>query len=76
MKATLTFTLPEDIAELKMALEAQDWVLVMWDLDQWLRGQVKYSTTDNAWDVDTLEAVREELHDILREWNLDMEVLP
>ena len=44
MKATLTFTLPEDQEQFQVASQAQEYYLALWDMDQWLRDRQKYDT--------------------------------
>lgn len=77
MKATLEFTLPEDQADFTVAAQAQDWVLAMWDMDQWLRGRLKWPSDDvpDGY-LKALEDARDTLHEILADRNLDLEVLP
>jgi hypothetical protein len=42
MKAKLTFKLPEETEEFKTASNATRYKLLLWDLDQWLRGMIKH----------------------------------
>lgn len=62
MKATLTFSLPEDRDEHEVAVHAMDWKLVASSLDGWLRGCLKYG---HSFDLvnDALEACRAELRE-------------
>ena len=46
MKATLTFNLPEDNQEFKLATKASDWWNVCWQMDQWLRKKYKYMSDE------------------------------
>lgn len=76
MKATLTFDLPDDQEQFTVASQATDWVLAMWDLDQWLRGKLKCChATDSGYDG-ALKEAHDRLYEILQERNLDLEVLP
>ncbi len=72
MKVKLQFNLPEEEAWHRMTLDGQAAHLVLWDLDQWLRGKVKYSPefTDSA---EALTAVRMELHRLLDEYRIRLE---
>lgn len=66
MKAILKFNLPEETTEFNLASRAIGWYSSLWELDQWLRSQMKYhdaSYSQEEWDV--LEKVRHELHDIM-----------
>jgi len=42
MKAFLVFNRPNDEQEFRVASTAMAWYLTVWDLDQWLRGEIKY----------------------------------
>jgi len=46
---TLTFdpTDPDGRRHLRDALQGEDMRLVLWELDQWLRGQVEYGLSDD-----------------------------
>ena len=44
MKAILEFTLPEEEADFRCAVNASHWRRVVVNLDQWLRDQAKYGT--------------------------------
>lgn len=78
MKAILEFNFDEgsdDRMEFEDAINGSKWKVAMWDLDQWLRGNIKHPPrglheTDG---VTAQEQVREYLHEILRESNLTME---
>ena len=70
----LTFNLPEEQNAFEIAVKSMDWALVAWDLDQWLRGNLKdghkFKTADEV-----LEAVRAELRRILDAYNLTLEMI-
>ena len=42
MKATLSFTLPEERAEFHMAIHAGDMYSALWDIQEFIRSKVKY----------------------------------
>jgi hypothetical protein len=74
MKAILEFNLPEDKSEFEDASNGTKWKLLVWDLDQYLRSQIKYNSdnlTDEAYNK--LEKVREQLHDLIRENGLTLD---
>ena len=77
MRATLTFELPEEKCEFDAAVNAMDWSLVAWDLDQKLRGIIKYGETygGKTIDVGDAELIREILHDTLDEHNLNLDMI-
>lgn len=64
MKAILEFNLPEDAREHNLAARAGNMYSSLWELDQWLRGKIKYGHDFKSAD-EALEASRKELHDIL-----------
>ena len=70
-KITLTFDSNEEAEEARTALDANKWKIVAWDLDQYLRGKIKYCP-DNE-DPAAYETVREKLRDILEKYNLNLE---
>ena len=42
MKATLTFTLPDDEAEFQYAMAGRDALIALENIDQWARGILKH----------------------------------
>lgn len=73
MKAILKFDLPEDEYQFSAASRATKWVAAMWEMDQWLRSQIKYteSYTDDQYEL--LEDVREKLRDIMNDNNVSFD---
>lgn len=73
MKATLEFTLPEEQVEFDCAVDGVKWMSAMWDLDQYLRNQLKYEAEQLP--KDKLNAIKEfriKLHEILTEEGLKL----
>jgi len=64
MKTIMEFNSPDDDADLRIASRAMDWALTVSDLDNLLRGYLKYDHNFLTAD-DALERVREELHNML-----------
>ena len=62
MKATLTFDLtdPEDDASYKLMNQASEMSMVLWEFDQYLRTQLKYTEVP-----DDLETARDKLWEML-----------
>jgi hypothetical protein len=72
MKATLTFSLPEEEYEYSNAVEGAKMRSVLWDLDQWLRAKLKYEElTDGKYDA--FKETRDHLRSLLVEENIDLE---
>jgi len=74
MKAILEFDLPEDHEQFNAATQAQDWVLAMDELDQYLRGLCKHGSTYRSAEG-ALNVTCEMLHAILQEHNLSLDVI-
>lgn len=74
MKAVLKFNLPEDQNEFEFAIEGNKWWGVAWDMDQWLRGQIKHASDDISDDTyKALEKCREKLREFIDESNLNLD---
>jgi hypothetical protein len=71
MKATLEFDMLEEREELENAIHGGEWKSVVWELDQKLRGYLKYEHTFKNVD-EALEKLREELHDEVNERGLQL----
>ena len=65
MKGILEFVFPDDEQEFRVASVAMDWYFAMWELDQWLRVEIKHQEKD-------YQAIRDKLHEILGERSLDL----
>ena len=72
MKATLTFTLPEETHEYLNASQGAQMRTILWDVDQWLRAKLKYEElTDGQYDA--FKETREHLRHLLIEENIDLD---
>ncbi len=54
--------------EAKLYMQARDTVAVIWELDQWLRGKIKHESRDD------LEAVRDTLWELIRQYNVNINI--
>lgn len=78
-KIILEFDSVEESIEARNALNGTKWKIAMWDLDQKLRGMVKhgYAMYGNRELTDEehkmAQEIRDELHRILSQANLDLE---
>ena len=72
MKITLEFK-DEDAEEALTALDGYKWKLALWDLDQYIRAEIKYNTdlTDQAYEC--LEKCRYKRGVLLEEYNLKLD---
>lgn len=72
MKAILKFDLsdPDDTYEFESASNAGNLRLALWDIDQYLREQMKYndSITDDGYKE--LEKTRDKLHEIMDDYGI------
>lgn len=74
MKAKLEFNLPDDQTDFDLALKGPTFALVLFEFDQWLRGEIKHGQ-HTVEGYTTLELVREILWDKAVEHNLDLREL-
>jgi hypothetical protein len=72
MEAILKFNLPEEEPEFKEALNGGMFKYVLWRLDQYLRGKLKYEELTECEDK-CYSDIRQELHKMLQANNLDIE---
>lgn len=74
MQGVLKFDLPKDDNNYMIAVHAMDFALSCWDMDQFLRTQLKYGNKFETVD-DALEKVREQLYKIMNEHNVSLEMI-
>ena len=71
MKVILEFNLPEEQPAFDNAVNGGKWSLVVWELDRWLRSQIKYAPEEVSQDTyDAFEECRAKLHEIKGEYGL------
>ena len=74
MKAILEFELPEDKQDFDFATQGSDWWNVCWEMDQWLRGQMKHPVGDMSNDTyEALQKCREKLREFIHDSNLNLD---
>lgn len=74
MEAIYKFDLPEDQNDLTVFMHAYDWALTVWDMDNKLRNWLKYGHDFKTAD-ESLESVRDELHKILEERSITLDMI-
>ena len=74
MQAKLIFDLPEENEEFTLASKGQDLWSVVFEMDQWLREQLKYGHTYYSAD-DALEAARTKLNHIMDEHGISIDMV-
>ena len=77
MKASLTFDLPEDQNEFRVATRAMDLALVVLGLEKELRDIVRYGTKyeEKIIDRGAADEIRGMLRDILKSYNLTLDMI-
>jgi hypothetical protein len=70
-KIILEFDSVEENAEATAAIRGSDWKSVVWEMDQYLRNKIKYCPDDE--DPAAFQVVRDELHELLNNLNLNLE---
>jgi hypothetical protein len=75
MKAKLEFNLPEELDDFSEAVNGGKWKFISWQLDQWLRGRVKYATDGESADkINAFQEVRDELNELIRTSGINIDV--
>jgi len=74
MQAVLKFDLPEDNDQFTAASHGMDYALTCWDMDQKLRGWLKYGHQFESPD-EALERVRDVLNEIMDDYNLNLNMI-
>jgi hypothetical protein len=72
-KVTIEFDSFEDKEEMESALNGAKWKMLVWDLDQHLRTELKYNDTITGKVYEALEKVRDHLHELKNESGLTLE---
>lgn len=65
MEGILKFTIPEEEVEFRMALDGPKYLNSLWDLDQWLRSEMKHNDKLNNDQYESFEITRTKLHEIM-----------
>lgn len=63
----------DELEDARTALDGWKWKSAMWELDQWLRGEIKYNEKLSEERYDAYEAVRDKIREILNDDNLNIE---
>ena len=68
MKAILEFNLPEDNQEFELHTKATKMYCTLWELDQWLRSEIKYKDKE-------LDEVRDKLREFMNDNRIDFDMV-
>lgn len=63
----------DELDDARTALDGWKWKSAMWELDQWLRGEIKYNEKLSEERYNAYEAVRDKIREILNDDNLNIE---
>ena len=63
----------DELEDARTALDGWKWKSAMWDLDQWLRSEIKYNEKLSAETDRAYQAVRDKIREILDDDNLNIE---
>lgn len=72
-KATITFNLPEEQQEFNDAVHASDYKAVLWDLDQKLRSEIKYSEQIDNSTESAYQNVRDMIRGFLEDYGVSID---
>jgi hypothetical protein len=72
-KVTLEFDSYEDREEMESALNGGKWKMLVWDLDQHLRSELKYNDRITGDVYEAIEKIRKHLHELKNESGLTLE---
>ena len=72
-KVILEFDPFEDKYEMESALNGAKWRGLLWDLDQYLRSELKYNDKLNGEAYDAVEKIREKLHELKNDEGLTLD---
>jgi len=70
MKAKLEFNLPEDQAEFNEAINGGKWKQVVWEIQQFLRKEIKYNDKITEEQYQAYRIVQDELYNKIAEYGL------
>lgn len=60
---------PGDDDDFKLAMHGTDFYLVLWDLDQFLRNEIKYQNKNEY------QPIRDKLHELMQERNVTLDMV-
>ena len=72
-KVTIEFDSFEDREEMESTLNGAKWKMLVWDLDQHLRSELKYNDAVTGEAYEALEKIRERLHELKTDSGLTLE---
>jgi hypothetical protein len=74
MEAILKFNLEEDKVNFMQAVKGTEAHLCLWEMDQWLRGNIKHASDSTPDDeIKGYEKSREQLREIMSSYNVSFD---
>jgi hypothetical protein len=72
-KIILEFDSIEEAEDAREALDGYKWKMTVWDIDQYLRSEIKYNEKLSSLEYQYAEKLREEIRIIINNYNLNLE---
>ena len=72
-KVILEFDPSEEREDMESAINGWKWKMLVWDLDQHLRSELKYNDSVTGEVYEALEKIRERLHELKTDSGLTLE---
>jgi hypothetical protein len=72
-KVTIEFDTIEEQEDIRDALDGYKWRMVAWELDEFLRSEMKYNEKLSNLEYEFAEKTRQELRDRINSYNLSLE---
>jgi hypothetical protein len=72
-KVTIEFDTIEEQEDIRDALDGYKWRMVAWELDEFLRSEMKYNEKLSNLEYEFAEKTREELRERINSYNLSLE---
>jgi hypothetical protein len=72
-KVTIEFDMEEEREDMESAINGWKWKMLVWDLDQHLRSQLKYNDKLTGDAYEAVEKIREYLHELRGESGLTLQ---
>jgi len=72
-KVTIQFDTIEEQEDIRDALDGYKWRMVAWELDEFLRSEMKYNEKLSNLEYEFAEKTREELRERINSYNLSLE---
>jgi hypothetical protein len=72
-KVTLEYDFNEEREDMESAINGWKWKMLVWDLDQHLRSELKYNDKLTGEVYEAVEKIREKLHELKNESGLNLD---